>query len=323
MHILIITTEYPKESIQQAVPFIVRDVELLRAAGVDVEIFAFEGHKRLANYAKAWFNVHKLLNMSSYDLVHAQFGQSAVPALFQKTVPLIVTFRGSDVEGIFESSGRYTFQGKILQLLSKFVALLSNECICVSDRLARKLPRREYHIIPSGLNLDLFKPLPQDQAKDRLGFDQDKHYILFGGNPKQPVKRLYLAQQVMEIVKEKISNVELVLPVNIPHDNMPIYMSACDLLLLTSVHEGSPNIVKESLACNLPIVSTDVGDVRDKFGGICGVKVCNTDLPSEIADAVISLLRRDKRVDGRPHIMNFEEHRMTQKIIDVYNLVLK
>lgn len=322
MRVLIITTEYPKETYQMAVPFIVRDVELLRAAGLSVDVFAFEGHKRINNYAKAWFNVHKLLKNNNYDLVHAQFGQSAVAALFPKTVPLIVTFRGSDVEGIFDSSGRYTFQGQILQLLSKLVALLSNECICVSDRLARKLPKRKYHIIPSGVNLNLFKPLPKDQAKDCLGFDQDKHYILFGGNPKQPVKRLHLAQQAMDIVKEDISNVELILPVNIPHNNMPIYMSACDLLLLTSVHEGSPNIVKESLACNLPIVSTDVGDVRDKFGSISSVKVCKTDKPLEIADAVISFLLRDDRIDSRPHIMKFEEHLMTQKIIDVYNLVI-
>ena len=322
MRILVVTTEYPNEAYPQAVPFIARDVRLLREAGLDVDIFTFRGRRQVTNYIDAWFQVHKLLKKKRYDLVHAQFSQSAVSALFPKPVPLIVTFRGSDVEGIVNFSNHYTFQGKILQIISQFVALKADECILVSKSLARKLPKRTYHIIPSGVDLELFKPYSQKEARQKLGFSLSRHYVLFGGNPDQPVKRIGLAQEVMKMVQSQFPDVELVILNNRLHSEIPAYLNACDVLLLTSIHEGSPNVVKEALACNLPIVSTNVGDVKERIGKIEGCHVCDSDDKSSLATAVIGELIRGGRIDGRKHIIELDERFTINGVLDVYMKVL-
>ena len=95
-------------------------------------------------------------------------------------------------------------------------------------------------------------------------------------------------------------------------------MNACDVLLMTSLHEGSPNVVKEALACNLPIVSTDVGDVRNRIGALDGCVVCATDDPATIAEALNQVLSRRQGIDGRKAVLDLDEQVLTSKVIDVY-----
>ena len=322
IRVLMITTEYPSEENAISGIFVAREVNLLRLAGIDLEVFVFRGKKRLVNYIRAWVQVHALLKHEHFDLIHAQFGQSGLPALFPKLKPLVISFRGSDVEGIVNKKGKYTFLGRVLQKISRYTASRADECIVVSDRLTNKLPPRKYHIIPSGIDLDLFKPAPQVKMKEILGLTEEKRYILFGGNPAAPVKRYGLALKVLNLVQEHFHNVELLTLRDVPHEEMPVFINACDLLLLTSRHEGCPNIVKEALACNLPIVSTDVGDVKDRIGEIEGCIVCESDDAEVISEAVIQVLRRGKRIQGRDQVCDLDEKFVARKIIDVYTLAI-
>lgn len=319
LNVLIITSEYPSREHPDDAPFIAREVESLRAAGFDIDVFHFRGRKRFCNYFRAWAQAHKKMREKKYDLIHAHFGQSGLLALFPKIYPLVITFRGSDVEGIVDEKSHYTLQGKILQLISRLTATMADECILVSSSMTKKLPKRDYHIIPSGIDLDLFKPGSKIEARKTLGLLHEKQYILFGGNPDQPVKRYNLALEVMQRVQDEMPDTELITPCKIPHTVMPVYMNASDVLLMTSSHEGSPNMIKEALACNLPIVSTKVGDVEERIGDVEGCFVSDIDNPEKLAEYVIKVLKQRIEISGRKYVLNLDEKTSINKVLAVYD----
>jgi len=318
MQILMITSEWPMPGTPNTAPFIVRQVEFLRNAGVEVEVFPFRGSGSPLRYLRAWLQVHSKITQSRYDLVHAQFGQSGLLAVFPKRLPLVVTFRGSDAKGIVGANQRYTHAGKILQLLSSLVAKVADQAIVVSESLIDLLPARQYHVIPSGLDFSLFVINSKLEAQKQLGLELGLPLILFSGSKLEPRKRYDLAEDVMEIVSEKFPGARLITVDSTSHNRMPIYLNACDALLSTSMHEGSPNMVKEALACNLPIISTDVGDVRQRIELIDGCFICDGDDPEIIALALIQALSSGKRIKGRETVQHLDENLLTQKVIGVY-----
>lgn len=316
-----ITCAYPTPENPRRVPFIARQVDYLKRAGVDLDLFHFKGKQNLFNYVRAWRQLRKHTAGKTYDLVHAQWGQSAVLAL-PKRLPWVITFRGNDLEGIVGERGEYTLNGRIQQRVSQLMARLADSVIVVSDRLGSRLRRKDYHVIPSGLDLDLFRPIPQDEAREYLQLPQDKKLILFAASRKDnPRKRYDLAEAAVEMIKDRY-DVELVVATKVPHSSIPYYMNACDLLLLTSMHEGSPNVVKEALACNLPVVSTDVGDVAERIRGIDGCAICRDYTPEAAASCLEKVLAHGKRVGGRRAVEELDENLLTQKVIEIYRNVL-
>src|SRR5438093_6877286 len=97
IRVLMVTSEWPTREQPNRVPFIVRQVDHLRRAGVDVEVFAFRGARNPANYLRAWADLLGRIRRGDHDLIHAQFGQSAGLAMFPKLRPLVVTYRGDDL----------------------------------------------------------------------------------------------------------------------------------------------------------------------------------------------------------------------------------
>ena len=181
------------------------------------------------------------------------------------------------------------------------------------------MPPREYHVIPSGLDLSLFKPLSRVQARRQLGWEQEIPLVLFSGSPSDPRKRYALAQQVVEMACVKFPGIRLVSLEAVPHTQVPIYLNACDALLSTSMHEGSPNMVKEALACNLPVVSTDVGDVRQLAGKISGCFVCIDDSPESLASCLVKVLANGKRVSARETVIGLDERKLSKRVIELYH----
>ncbi len=303
-------------------PFVVRQVEFLRRAGIEVEVFGFRGAKNPVNYLRAWQRVQRCLTRKRYDLIHAQWGQSALLAL-PKRLPLVITFRGNDLEGIVGRHGRYTALGGIQAALSKRMVRYADEVIVVSESLARRLPPdRAYEVIPSGLDLELFRPLPQPEARERLGLPPEKRLVLFAVRSVEDRRKRYpLAQDVVTRLQREF-DVELVVASGVDHATMPYYMNACDALILTSVHEGSPNVVKEALACDLAVVSVDVGDVRERIGGIEGCAVCKDDTPETLAAALAGVLRERRRVAGRRAVRDLDEQLIAQRVAAIYDRAL-
>jgi glycosyltransferase involved in cell wall biosynthesis len=316
MRVLMITSEWPSPQHINSGLFVVRQVEFLRRAGVDVDVFHFRGAKKLSNYVRAWRAARAKLEKNSYDLVHAQWGQSALLAL-PKKLPLIVTFRGSDLEGIVGKNGQYLLSSYILRAISRCMAYFADQVIIVSERVARRLPKRTYHVIPAGIDLDLFVPMAQRQARVQLGLPRDKRLVLFPASPKNLLKRYELARSAVERVAGEF-DCELVVASDVPHKEMPLYMSACDVLLLTSMHEGSPNVVKEALACNVPVVSVDVGDVRERIGSVNGCVVCEEDSPEALGEGLRRVFKQTNRINGRAAVRDLDESLLAQRVVSVY-----
>src|SRR2546422_10610595 len=182
----------------------------------------------------------------SYHLAHAQFGQSGLLAL-PKGLPLVVTFRGDDLQGMLDPNGRITLAGRLLQLVSQGVARCADATIVVSEHMKPFLHASvPTHVIPSGLDFGLFRPIPQDEARRHLGLPVDKRFLLFVGNPELPRKRYDLARQAVGVLNRSLS-AELLVGWGAPHDDIPFYMNAADALVFTSRQEGSPNVVKEEI----------------------------------------------------------------------------
>lgn len=316
------TSDWPIPGRPRTTHFIKRQAEFLRSAGVDVDVFPFAAGKQVVNYARAWREMQRRLDAGSYDLVHAQFGQSGLLAL-PKRLPLVVTLRGSDILGIVsDADGRRTLQGRLLQQLSRYVAKRADAVILVSDHMREVVSRLDaVHVIPSGLDLSLFRPMPRDEARRHLGFSPTKRLVLFVGRPHQARKRFELAKAAVEIVNRS-TPAELVVAWGIHHVEIPYYLNACDALVFTSMQEGSPNAVKEALACNLPVVSVAVGDVAQRLAGIDGCELCTDESPAAIAAALEGVLRRGGRCDGRAAVAHLDETLLTQKVIAIYESVL-
>jgi glycosyltransferase involved in cell wall biosynthesis len=320
MRVLMITSVWPTEAHPERAPFVVRQVEFLRRRGVEVDVLHVDGRRDPRAYARRWREVRAKTSASGYDLIHAQWGQAALVALPAR-LPLVVTFRGSDLEGLATPDGRYGLSGHLLRGLSKFAARSADEIIVVSERLARYFPRRSCHVIPSGVDLDLFQPMARTDARRQLGLAPDRRYILFAADPRRLVKRHALAEQTMAAVQRRFA-AELLVAGSAPPSMMPLFMNACDALLLTSLHEGSPNVVKEALACNLPVVTVDVGDVRERLAGIDGCAVSDSDTPESLASAVCDALTRGQRVAGRAAVQHLNEAALTERVIGVYDLAV-
>jgi len=321
LRVLMITSEWPTPEQPHAVPFIVRQVESLQSTGIGVEVFSFRGNKRPSNYLKARAKASQRIQDGSFDLIHAQWGQSVLLAL-PKTKPVVVTFRGNDAFGIVGKRSRQTLQGLILKTVSRYSAFVADERIVVSKSVAAQLGLRDYHIIPSGIDLKKFISVDKQDARRKLGLP-NKELVLFVGDAYNPGKCVPLMEKAIALSQVSRPAVEFVCVNNAPHEQIPLYMSACDVLLLASMHEGSPNVVKEALACNLPVVSTDVGDVRERIGAIEGCIVCENDAPETIATALTKVLSQGKRISGRQAVLDLDENLLTQKVIQVYHQAIE
>ena len=320
LRVLTVTSEWITTG--HGVPFIVRQVEFLRRAGIDVEVFPFRAAKNPINYLKGWRQLRRKLKRERYDLIHAQFGQSGLLAL-PKRLPLVVTLRGDDILGVNRPGRRPALYGRLLRRLSQLVAACSDAVIVVADHMRAHVPSSaSVHVIPSGLDFDLFMRLPQTEARRRLGLPEGERLVLFACNPADERKGFDLARRGAEILNERLSS-KLIVAWGVPHAEIPVYMSACDVFVFTSTQEGSPDIVKEALACDLPVVSLDVGDVRQRLQGVEGCEVCADERPETIAAALERALRRGGRIRGREAVQCLDEKLLTEKVIDVYRAVVK
>jgi glycosyltransferase involved in cell wall biosynthesis len=242
-----------------------------------------------------------------YDLVHANYGLTAPHAVIQARLPVVVSLWGSDL------AGRY---GHVSRLAARF----ADAVVVMSEDMADDLGR-DCYVVPHGVDLDMFQPEPTDEARQRLGWREDAHHVLFPYPQGRAVKDYPRAERVVEAARERVDG-DLVLHSvsGVDHEDMSTYFNAADVLLLTSRREGSPNVVKEALACNLPVVSTDVGDVRERVADVTGSRVAAS--ADELADGVAGALRIDGESNGRAAARRVGKERCTAQLLGVYRDVL-
>lgn len=321
IRVLMVTSEWPTPQSPYAVPYLVRQVEFLRRAGVDVDVFSFRGAKRVWNYAKAWLRLRRQLRQGRYELVHAHWAQSALLA-FPRRLPLVVTFHGCDLNGVKGSNGKTTAAGRLLRFVGRGVARRADAVIAVSEGVSANLPLAvPATVLPLGLDLDSVPLVPREAARRQLGLPLGENLVLFVGDPAETVKRYYLARQAVEKLNETLP-AKLILGWGVPNRDILLLMNACDVLVLSSMQEGSPTVVKEALACNLPVVSLNVGDVASRLRGVAGCEVCGDDRPETIAGSLERVLKRGGRVNGRKAVADLDEAALTKKLVQIYRAAI-
>jgi glycosyltransferase involved in cell wall biosynthesis len=177
------------------------------------------------------------------------------------------------------------------------------------------------HVIPHEVDLDLFSPTDKVEARAALGLDADRPYFLFASSPSVAVKNFPLARSALDLVKRTRSDAELLVLEREPQPRLALFMSACDALVFPSFQEGSPNIIKQAMACNLPIVASDAGDVAAVITGTEGCFVEDRE-PAAFARAMLEILDRGKRTCGRDAVLTFAPAAVADRLIAVYDSVL-
>jgi glycosyltransferase involved in cell wall biosynthesis len=269
-------------------PFVESQVASLAAAGIVTDVWNLgSGRHGWHKYVHGLRRVRARVRERPYDLVHAHFAFCGWVARAQVGLPVVVSFLGDDLLGRWDVDGRVTLAGRVGPSVNRLLARLSDAAIVKSQGMARRLTGlRRVYVIPNGVDVEAFQPIDRVTACRQLGWDSRHRHVLFGADPLLAVKNFPLAEAAVRALQAVDRRpVRLVTMGAVPPAAVPVYLSAADVLLVTSFSEGSPNIVKEALACNLPVVSVDVGDVRDLLAGVAGAAICDRN-PAALASGV-------------------------------------
>jgi len=321
MKVLVMTAMYPTPANPAFGSFVRTQAESLKRAGVEIEVFVLGGRFRKLIYPKGIFQLRRRLAGSSIDLVHAHYSYVGMIARTQWKVPVVVTFHGDDLLGTVIKDGKKTRSSALIVAAGKSLARHVDAAIVQTSEMARKLEQSNVFVIPHEVDFEVFRPTKREQARAALGLAAGKKYLLFAANPQVPVKRFPLAKATGDYLRKRDPSIELLVVSKETQERLALYMSACDALVFPSYQEGSPNVIKQAMACNLPIVATDVGDVREVVGKTKG---CYLSKPSvtEFAAGINEILAHRKRTDGREHIRHLDSAVVSEKVIKVYEQVL-
>ena len=321
MRILHIVNIFADSSKKVVEPFVQDQIQSLKRKDVGVDIFNVRGHVSRINYLKAIIELRKMLSHRSYDIVHGHYVYSGVIAASQRRAPSMVSFMGSDLNGAPKADGSLQLRGYADIALSHMLEYFVDGVIVKTKRMLDRLHRPQRAILlPNGVDFDSFYPMDQFEARKQIGVDENpsKKFILFVGGPSSPVNKGYaIAVETVQELKRRRFNIELLSVEGIPHDQVPNYMNASDAMLFPSLQEGSPNVIKEAMACNLPIVSTDVGDVRDHFHDEPGHKIVDRN-PQDMADGIAELLSQGNKTNGRKLIKHLKIENVAETLIRFY-----
>jgi glycosyltransferase involved in cell wall biosynthesis len=288
--------------------FIYEQIEAVKNLyNIEYETFFIKG-KGILGYLKNLTLLNSKIKSFLPDLIHAHFGLSGLLACLQRKKPVVITFHGSD--------------GHVPQVrfLSKIAARISQFNIFVSRTINKLIfENRRDSIIPCGINLEAFYPIEMKTAREKLNMDIEKEYILFASNFSNKIKNAQLAFSALE----KLGNgCELIELKDKGREEVNLLLNACNFLLLTSLSEGSPQIIKEAMACNCPIVSTDVGDVREVINDTEGCYITLFD-SNDVAAKLNLALQFNIRTNGREKIKHFDNKFIAAKVYSVYKQIVK
>jgi teichuronic acid biosynthesis glycosyltransferase TuaC len=328
LRVLAVTNMYPAPDAPQSGRFIQQQIVALERLGLHVEVLFINRRKNgMRAYAGLPSLLRKTIARFKPDLVHVMYGgiMSRLVSYLVRDRPVVVTFHGSDLLGQpFERPLR-RFLSACGVIASRQAARRCDGVVAVAEHLLKRIPenipRSKIRVIPCGVDLNLFQPMDRAFCCDRLGWPQDTFHILFQ-NSGDPVKRPELANAAVQRLKEFGVNAELHQLRGVAYDQVPIWLNASDILLVTSHHEGSPTIVKEALACNLPVVSTPVGDVKERLAVVQPSAIVPSDVEA-IARALMQIANEKKRSNGREHVMDLGQDQVVQRVLGVYRAVVE
>lgn len=298
-----------------------RQAESVSPYGIEVKSFYLRSRTSPAVVWKELQRLRAEIQTFAPDVVHAHFGtMTALVTTIASHVPVVITFHGSDLNPAPRVSW---LRSKLGRTFSHLAALRADQVICVSSQLGQRLSymKDRTHVIPCGVNTDRFLPMSRSECRDRLGWSQDEVIVLFNARTDPRGKRLDLAEAAVSHAKQVIPNLRLHVFRGKTHpDEMPYYYCAANALLMTSDYEGSPMVVKEAMACNLPVVSVDVGDVAERLVGVSQSAVVARDA-SALGNALIEFVLAERPSNGREIISSLSEENVAKRVAEIYRQV--
>jgi len=294
------------------VPFIKSQGESLIKEGVNVDFYRIKG-KGIIGYLKNIKSLRYYIKQNGYDIIHAHYGLTGLVSIltFSKA-PVILSVMGSDAYGSFDIKGKRIKSSYLDMLLTQVAMLFAKGIIVKSKNILKLVPyKSKSFIIPNGVNFELFRPFT-----NKL----NRKSVLFLAKNSDPRKNFKLLEEALDLLLDK--DIKLLNPYPIDQTQFPDYLNKASVFVLTSYNEGSPNVIKEAMACNIPIVSTDVGDVKEVIGKTDGCYITAFD-PKDVASKIKQALDFGKRTTGREDIKHLEASIIAKKIIKVYESVLK
>ena len=285
-------------------PFIEEQVDALKKIGLQMEIFGVRG-KGIRGYLKNRKLLLQHINEFQPDIIHAHYGLSGLLANLQRKVPVVTTYHGSDIND------------KRIFRISKLTIRLSEHNIFVSQKNVDKAKlKKKFSLISCGVDTSVFYPQNQEACRREMKLSKEKKYILFAGAFDNQVKNAPLALHAVSILK----NTELIELKDNTREEVACLMNAVDACLMTSHSEGSPQFIKEAMACNCPIVSVEVGDVKELLEGVKHCYLAKYDI-QDIAEKLNLLLATNERTNGNDKIadMHLDNASVARKILEVYN----
>jgi glycosyltransferase involved in cell wall biosynthesis len=310
LRILAITNLYPTSQNPALGSFVERQISSLQQVDLKVSTFFVDRAKEgMTCYLGLAQQLCSKINEIQPNLVHVMYGgvMANIVTRAVKDRPTVVSFCGSDLLG-------ENLSGAVRKLIARYGVLASCKAARraagivvksknLQDALPEDVDRSKVHVIPNGIDLERFRPLDQNECRKRLGWAPSIFHVLFPANSGDPVKRPRLAQAALETFRRNGIPAEMHYLRGIPNKEVPIWLNASNVILLTSLHEGSPNIIKEALACDLPIVSVNVGDVNDRIRGIDGCYISASD-PDSLSAKLLLVHSGPARVLGRSRIQD-------------------
>lgn len=291
-------------------PFVYEQMNSLKRNGCETNYYGITG-KGVIGYLTSLRGLKRKIREFRPDLIHAHYGLSGLLANFQRRVPVVTTYHGSDVH-----SG-----GKILKLSRKAMCL-SVYNIFVSKKLLRLSGYIDDNscVLACGVDLDAIQEIPREDARKQLSIGRDEVFGLFSGSFDNAVKNYRLARKAVD----KVGDLRLMELKGYSRKEVNLLMNAAGFLLMTSINEGSPQVIKEAMACGTPIVSVDVGDVKDVIEGTEGCFLAERD-PNEVADNIRKALDFKGKTKGRQRIieLGLSDEQVAKRLIGLYEEILR
>ncbi|MEQ1834441.1 MAG: glycosyltransferase, partial [Candidatus Eisenbacteria bacterium] len=302
MRVLVVTNMYPSPERPHWGAFVKSQADSLAARGCENTLYEIHGWRSKREYLRAFAELSKVARACGAELVHAHYGYTGAAAVGVR-LPLVVSFCGDDLLGAPLLDGGITLKSRALVGLSRWAARKAHGVIVKSAQMREIIADvPDVHVIPNGVDLARFTPAPRTEARAKLGWRAEGQVLLFAAHPDETRKNFALAREVEQRLRTQGLDVRLEVEHNRPHAEMVDAMNASDVLLLPSLHEGSPNVLKEAMAVNLPVVASPVGDCAERLQGVTPSAVAALDAGA-FTSATAAVLAAGTRSNGREHVV--------------------
>jgi teichuronic acid biosynthesis glycosyltransferase TuaC len=316
-----------RDGVPQVVSFVQSQAEALQAAGWRVQLGVVDNRTSLYGILRNIKRLRSEILAARPVLVHAQYGSvtAAVANAGRGDLPLVISFCGDDILGT-PGGLKWRLRSKMSRMISFQAAREASAIIVKSQNLFDALPLElssKTTILPNGVDTVFFKPMDRVECRERLGWARESRIVLFNASHGSDTyrKNPELARAALGRVSSDV--IMKIMGKNIK-DEVRLMLNAADCLLVTSLHEGSPNIVKEAMACNLPVVSVSCGDVAERLRGVSSSAVCDYDADA-LADSISKVLDTPVRSNGREQLtlQGLTAPAVAAQLIKIYSSLIK